>query len=53
MYVTIVGTESDIRDQRYRTEPDIGASDIRLKRSESDNMSDIEINSIRYLIDSR
>ncbi len=43
MYGTIVGTQSDIRDQLYRTEPDIGASDIGLKRSESDNMSDIEI----------
>jgi hypothetical protein len=27
----IGGTHSDIRDQRYWTEPDIGTSDIRLK----------------------
>jgi hypothetical protein len=34
-----VGTYSDIRDQRYRTELDIG-----LKRVESDIVSDIGIN---------
>jgi hypothetical protein len=50
MYGTIVGTQSDIRDQLYRTEPDIGASVIGLKRSESDNMSDIEINFVRYTV---
>ncbi len=38
-----VGTQSDIRDQRYRTEPDIGTSDIGLKCAESDIISDIEI----------
>ncbi len=36
-----VGTQSDIRDQRYRTEPDIGTSDIGLKSAESDIISDI------------
>ncbi len=39
-----VGTQSDIRDQRYRTEPDIGMSDIGLKCAESDIISDIGIN---------
>jgi hypothetical protein len=39
-----VGTQSDIRDQRYRTEPDLGMSDIGLKCTESDIISDIEIN---------
>jgi hypothetical protein len=39
-----VGTQSDSRDQRYRTEPDIGASDIGLKSAESDIMADIGIN---------
>jgi hypothetical protein len=39
-----VGTHSDIRDQRYRTEPDIGTSDIGLKSSKSDIISDIGIN---------
>ncbi len=39
-----VGTYSDIRDQRYRTELDIGTSDILLKRAESDIISDIGIN---------
>jgi hypothetical protein len=34
---------SDIRDQRYRTELDIGTSDIGLKRAESDIISDIGI----------
>jgi hypothetical protein len=38
------GAQSDIRDQRYRTEPDIGMSDIRLKCAESDIISDIGIN---------
>ncbi len=38
-----MGTYSDIRDQRYRTELDIGTSDIGLKRSESDIISDIGI----------
>jgi hypothetical protein len=38
-----VGTYSDIRDQRYRTELDIGTSDIGLKRAESDIISDIGI----------
>jgi hypothetical protein len=37
-------TQSDIRDQRYRTEPDIGTSDIGLKSAESDIISDIGIN---------
>jgi hypothetical protein len=37
-------TYSDIRDQRYRTELDIGTSDIGLKRVESDILSDIRIN---------
>jgi hypothetical protein len=39
-----VGTYSDIRDQLYRTELDIGTSDIGLKRAESDIISDIGIN---------
>jgi hypothetical protein len=39
-----VGTYSDIRDHRYRTELDIGTSDIGLKRAESDTISDIGIN---------
>jgi hypothetical protein len=38
-----VGTQSDIRDQRYRTEPDIGTSDIGLKWAESDIILDIGI----------
>ncbi len=39
-----MGTYSDIRDQRYRTELDIGTSDIGLKRAESDIILDIGIN---------
>jgi hypothetical protein len=39
-----VGTQSNIRDQRYRTEPNIGMSDIGLKSAESDIISDIGIN---------
>jgi hypothetical protein len=39
-----VGTYSDIRDQRFRTELDIGTSDIGLKRAESNIISDIGIN---------
>ncbi len=39
-----MGTYSDIRDQRYRTELDIGTSDIGLKRAESYIISDIGIN---------
>jgi hypothetical protein len=39
-----VDTYYDIRDQRYRTEIDIGTSDIRLKRAEYDIISDIGIN---------
>ncbi len=39
-----MGTSSDIRDQRYRTELDIRTSDIGLKRVESDIISDIGIN---------
>jgi hypothetical protein len=39
-----VGTYSDIHDQRYGTELDIGTSDIGLKREESDIISDIGIN---------
>ncbi len=39
-----MGTYSDIRDQRYRTELDIGTSDIGLKKAESDIISDIRIN---------
>jgi hypothetical protein len=39
-----VGTYSDIRDQRYQTELDIGTSDIGLKRAESDIILDIGIN---------
>ncbi len=38
------GTYSDMRDQRYWTELDIGTSDIGLKRAESDIISDIGIN---------
>jgi hypothetical protein len=38
------GHFSDIRDHRYRTEPDIGSSDIGLKRAESDIISDIGVN---------
>ncbi len=39
-----MGTYSDIRDQRYRTELDIGTSDIGLKRAKSDNISEVGIN---------
>ncbi len=39
-----MGPYSDIRDQRYRTELDIGTSDIGLKRAEFDIISDIGIN---------
>ncbi len=39
-----MGTYSDIRDQRYWTELDIGTSDIGLKRAESDIVSDIGMN---------
>jgi hypothetical protein len=39
-----VATFSDICDQRYRNELDIGTSDIGLKRAESDNISDIGMN---------
>ncbi len=41
-----MGTYSDIRDQRYQSELDIGTSDIGLKRAESDitGISDIGIN---------
>jgi hypothetical protein len=39
-----VGTQSDIRNQRYRTEPDIGTSDIGLKSAKSDIISDIAVN---------
>ncbi len=31
-----MGTYSNIRDQRYRTELDVGTFDIELKRAESD-----------------
>ncbi len=34
-----MGTQTDIRDQRYRTEPDIGTSDNGLKCAESDIIS--------------
>jgi hypothetical protein len=46
-------TQSDFRDQRYRTEPDIRISDTGLKRAESVNISDINffpISNIRYQI---
>ncbi len=39
-----MGTQSDIRDQGYRTEPNIGTSDIGLKCAESDIISDTGIN---------
>jgi hypothetical protein len=39
-----VGTQSDISDQQYQTEPDIGMSDIGLKCAESDIISNIGIN---------
>jgi hypothetical protein len=45
-----VGTQSDIRDQRYRAEPDIGTSDIGLKSAESNIISDIGINFCLYPI---
>jgi hypothetical protein len=45
-----VRTQSDIHDQRYQTEPDIGPSDIGLKCGESDIISDIGITFIRYPI---
>ncbi len=38
-----VGTQSDIRDELYRTKPDNGTSDIRIK-TKSDIMSDIGLN---------
>jgi hypothetical protein len=38
-----VCTYSDIRDQQYQTELDIGTSDIGLKRAKSDIVSDIGI----------
>jgi hypothetical protein len=42
--LSYVGTYSDIGDQRYWTELDIGTSDIGLKRAESDIISDFGIN---------
>ncbi len=39
-----MGTSSDIRHQRYRTELNIRTSDIGLKRAESDIISDVRIN---------
>jgi hypothetical protein len=33
-FLAEVATQSDIRDQRYQTEPDIGTSDIGLKSAE-------------------
>jgi hypothetical protein len=39
-----VDTQFDIRDLRYRNEPDIGTSYIGLKGLESDIMSDIGLN---------
>jgi hypothetical protein len=36
-----VGLQPDIRHERFRTEPDIGATGIGLKRVGSDIMSDI------------
>ncbi len=42
-----VGTQSDICDARYRTEHDIGTSDIG---AESDIMSHVEVNFYRYSI---
>jgi hypothetical protein len=39
-----VATFSDIRDQRYRNELDIGTSDIGLNRAESDIISNIGMN---------
>ncbi len=45
-----MGTQSDIRDQRYRTEPDIGMSDIRLNSAESDIIADIGITFVPYPI---
>jgi hypothetical protein len=39
--VTIGGPQSDICDERYRTEPDLKTSDIGLKRTESDSMPNI------------
>jgi hypothetical protein len=39
-----VGTQCDIRDQQYRTEPDIGTSDIGMKSAEYDITMDIWIN---------
>jgi hypothetical protein len=38
---TLAGTYSDIRDEKYRTEYDIGISEIRLKMAEFDIMSDL------------
>jgi hypothetical protein len=41
---TEVGTKSDIRDERYRTEPDIGSSDIAVRRAGVRLMSFIGLN---------
>jgi hypothetical protein len=40
----LVGTQSDICDERYQTELDIGTSDIKLKWVKSKIMQDIELN---------
>ncbi len=39
-----MGTESDIREERYRTQLDIVASDIRLSNAEADIRSDFGLN---------
>jgi hypothetical protein len=39
-----VGIQYDIRDERHRTEPDIGISDARLNGAEFNSMSDIGLN---------
>jgi hypothetical protein len=42
-WVCLVGSQSDIRDQRYWTELDTGTFDIELKSAESNIISDIGI----------
>jgi hypothetical protein len=41
---TKVATQSDIRDERYWTEPDIGTFDIELMTAKSCIISDIGLN---------
>jgi hypothetical protein len=46
----ISGTQSDTRDEQYRTEPDIGIPAIGLRRAEFGILSDIGLNVLQYPI---